>query len=603
MIKGFSTLEGMLEQIQPVSRRTFLKRSSTAVTVPVMISLLAACGGDDDEDDSDGEVSAPAATATRATIPTVEVQSASTPTSEAESEATEAPEDTASPEPEGTGDEPRQGGTLIVQGNQEIASLHPDDAGPTVHWVIVANIHDGLVEVDKDYRLQPILAESFEISDNGLEYTFVLRQGVLFHDGEEFTSDDVKYTFEWYADPDSAAVTGNNFVALDTVDTPDDYTAIVKLSRVDASFLLLAGPSFILPEHHHSEVGKEGYASDPIGTGPFKLREWRAAEYTELEAFDDYFRGRPNIDVYRETNVPEESVRAIALETGESDNSVWPLTAQDNLRLMEDDRFHTLRAPALSNNHFPLNNEKPALAEKEVRQAMMYALNRDRMVDDLERGLAVKATSNLSPGLELYYEPDVKDYPNDPDQAREILDQAGWLPGDGGIREKDGVRLSFTCTVITGDQRNRGKAEVAQADLADVGIEMQIQEQPVASILSGFGTGDLEASIFNWTYGGSAGEPDARTSLKTGAARNFSHYSNARVDELLDAGVATTNIEERQEIYSEIQKIVAEDVPFLYIMFWEWIEIWSKRVKGMPDSILNTTAPYRLIYTYWLDEE
>jgi peptide/nickel transport system substrate-binding protein len=242
------------------------------------------------------------------------------------------------------------------------------------------------------------------------------------------------------------------------------------------------------------------------------------------------------------------------------------------------------------------------MAEKEVRQAMMFAMNRDRMVEDLEQGLAVKATSNLSPGLQFYYEPDVKQYPYDPEQALALLDAAGWIPGGDGIREKNGERLSFVCTVITGDQRNRGKAEVAQADLAEVGIEMQIEEQPVASILAGFGTGEVEASIFNWTYGGGSGEPDARTSLKTGAARNFSKYSNPLVDELLDQGVATTDPDERKAIYSEIQKIVAEDVPFLYVMFWEWIEIWSTRVKGLPESIVNTNAPYRLIYTYWLED-
>lgn len=596
-----------------LTRRTFLRRSVlAAAALPTATMLLAACGGDDDDDDDDAS-NEPAATPTQASVPTVASGSQATATEAdedeatgeaGESEATEAEEPTEEPTEASSdgGDTPKQGGTLTIQGNQEIASLHPDDAGPTVHWVMVANLHDGLIEVDKDYQLQPILAESWEISDDGITYTFNLNQGVPFHDGEEFTSDDVKYTFEWYADPESAAVNGNNFVSLDAVETPDPYTAVVTLTQSDAAFLVLACTTFMLPEHHHSVVGKEGYAGDPIGTGPFKLKEWSPAEVTILEAFDDYFRGRPNIDIYQETNVPEESVRAIALETGESDNSVWPLTAEDNLRLIDDDNFVALRAPALSNNHFPLNNEKPALADKVVRQAMLYAIDRDRMVNDLEKGLAVKATSNLSPGLQFYYEPDVKDYPYDPEQAVALLEENGWMPGDGGIREKDGVRLSFTCTVITGDQRNRGKAEVAQADLAEVGIEMNIEEQPVASILSGFGTGDLEASIFNWTYGGSFGEPDARTSLKSGAARNFSHYSNAEMDELLDAGVKTTDPDERREIYSQVQKIVAEDVPFLYIMFWEWIEIWNKRVKGLPESIVNTTAPYRLIYTYWLED-
>lgn len=609
---GESLFESIAHQRLKLSRRGFLSRTAIAVSVPIFGSLLTACGDDDDDESEAG----PTPTPTQAAIPTVD-RGDDEPTEEESGGAEETPEDegdrevTATPQQEAEAtstsnnsdtDSLRQGGTLTVQGNQEIASLHPDDAGPTVHWVIVANLHDGLIEVDKDYQLQPILAESWEIAPDGKSYTFHLNQGVPFHDGEEFTSDDVKHTFEWYANPDNAAVNGNNFVSLDSVDAPDPYTAVMTMKQVDAAFLVLACTTFILPEHHHGEIGKEAYGADPIGTGPFRLREWRAAEVTELEAFDDYFRGRPNIDIYRETNVPEESVRAIALETGESDNSVWPLTAEDNLRLMDDDRFTVLRAPALSNNHFPIDNTRPALAEKEVRQAMLYAINRDRMIEDLEKGLAVKATSNLSPGLQFYYEPDVKQYPYDPDMARQLLDEAGWEVGGDGVRSKDGTRLSFTCTVITGDQRNRGKAEVAQADLAEVGIEMLIEEAPVASILAGFSSGEVEASIFNWTYGGSFGEPDARTSLKTGAARNFSKYSNPRVDELLDAGVSTTDPEERREIYSEVQKLVAEDVPFLYIMFWEWIEVWSSRVKGLPDSIVNTGAPYRLIYTYWLED-
>jgi peptide/nickel transport system substrate-binding protein len=376
------------------------------------------------------------------------------------------------------------------------------------------------------------------------------------------------------------------------------------MKTVDAAILVLGLTAFILPEHHHSVVGKEGHASNPIGTGPFKLLEWRAAEQTTLEAFDDYFRGRPNIDFYREEIVPEASVRTIALENGESDHAVWPLVAEDHLRLMEDDRFLVLRSPSAAINHFPLNNEHPPLAEKEVRQAMMFAIDRDRLINDLEKGLAVLATSNLSPALIYYYEPDVAQYPYDPDQARQLLDDAGWVPGAGGIREKNGVRLSFVCTVITGDQRRRPEAEIVQQDLLEVGIEMTIEEAPVATIIEQLTQPgvQMQSSLFNWTYGGFNGEPDARTVLRSDGSRNYSHYKNERVDELLDAGVATTDPEERRAAYSEIQKIVAEDVPFLFIMFWEWIEIWNKRVKGVPESSPNTNGPYRLIYTYWIDE-
>src|SRR5262249_10887227 len=151
-------------------------------------------------------------------------------------------------------------------------------------------------------------------------------------------------------------------------------------------------------------------------------------------------------DLYRETNVPEESVRAIALQTGESDNSVWPLTAEQNLDLMKDARFLALRAQNVAVNHIPINNEAPALAEKAVRQAMMYAIDRDSMARALGKALAVKAPGNLAPALQFYYDPDVKQSPYDPSQAPALLDGADWKPGPDGIRSKNGVRLSFTCT-------------------------------------------------------------------------------------------------------------------------------------------------------------
>ena len=184
----------------------------------------------------------------------------------------------------------------------------------------------------------------------------------------------------------------------------------------------------------------------------------------------------------------------------------------------------------------------------------------------------------------------------------ELLDGAGYVPGADGIREKDGVKLSFTCTVITGDQRRRPEAEVVQQNLKDVGIDMQIQEAPVATILEQLPAGQLDASLFNWGYGGA--EPDTRTSLRSDGARNFSHYKNPKVDELLDAGVATLVPEERQAAYKEIQAIVAEDVPFLYIQFWEDIQIFNKRVKGLPESANNITAIYQLwMHKLWKTEE
>ena len=583
---------GIVNTTRLMSRRTFVKRASAfTVGVPVAASLLAACGGDSQESQ------APDATATQGIIPTVGNVSASPPAA-----GTEAAGSTATGAMSaGSGGTPVKGGTLVVQGHTEVASLHPDDAQPWVHYVLVRNIHEPLVDLDYDYQLTPVLAVSYEAASDGMSYTFTLQTGVTFHDGQPFTAKDVKYNFDWYKNPQNAAVLGTDFAEIGEVETPDDETVVVNMTKVNAAFLPVAVTEMmIVSPAVHEQTGKDNYTPQAVGTGPYKLEEWKAVEQTTLVAFPEYWRGAPNIDTFREEVVPEGSVRAIALRSGTSDNPVWALQATDNLAFIQEDKFDVTRAAGKDLLFFPLNNDKPALSEKVVRQAMLTAIDRDRLVTDLERGLAVKATSNLTPAIVFYYNPDVKQYDYDPEAARTMLDEAGWVPGDDGIREKNGVRLAFTASLITGDQRRRATAEVVQQDLKLVGVDMQIEERPAAAITEGLPSGELESSLFDWTFG--AAEPDARSTLRSDGTRNFSRYKNPQMDELLDQGVAIVDPAARQPIYKQVQEIVAEDVPFLYLMYYEDIRVWNRRVQGRPTEANNPIFVYAELYKFWIDD-
>lgn len=499
--------------------------------------------------------------------------------------------------------EPVQGGTLVLMGHQEIASLSPDDAGPTVHWVMVTQMHNGLVELDENFVVQPVLAEALpEISEDALTYTFTLHPGVKFHDGTELTSEDVKYTYEWYMDPENAAVNANYFIGVESVEAPDPTTVVVTLKAPNAAFYGQVGDTFIVPAAYHAEIGEDAYKAAPVGTGPFKLAEWRAAEFTLVEAFDEHFRGRPHLDAVRMNIVPEASVRTIGLETGEADSSVWPLLTEDSQRLAEDTaQFTNLVTSSLAVNHFPINNKNPKLSDKRVRQAMMHAIDRQALVDDVFRGAATLAVANLSPALADFFNADVPQYPYDPARAAELLDEAGWTL-NGDVREKDGEPLSFVCTTITGDQARRPEAEIAQQFLADVGINMQLEEAPVATILEKLRAGEMDASLFNWTYGGDDGDPDASVTLRSDGTNNFSHFENARVDELLDLGLRETDLAKRAAYYQEIQAIVADEVPFLFMMFWDLYNLFRVRVKGLPESALTADPVYAKAYQFWVEE-
>ena len=177
-----------------------------------------------------------------------------------------------------------------------------------------------------------------------------------------------------------------------------------------------------------------------------------------------------------------------------------------------------------------------------------------------------------------------------PQTANALLDEAGWVMGDDGVREKDDLKLTFTCTTITGDSARRPIAEFAQQAFKEVGIDMQLEEAPISAILEGLRNGTTEASLFNWTYG--SVDPDPSVTLRSDGGQNWNSFENARVDELIDLGLQTVVPEERQAYYHEIQQIVVEEVPMLYLQWDDWYNVFTSRVQGLPDSANDAFSIY-----------
>ncbi len=483
------------------------------------------------------------------------------------------------------------GGTLVWLSHQEIAGLGPNDLGATMQTIMINAIHSSLVAYDVNYKMYNDLAESVDVQPDGKKYTFKLRKGVKFHDGSELTAADVKYTIDYYRDAKNAATIQSSYTGIDNVETPDDYTVVVNMKSINAASLVNWASNPIVNAKHHKEIGDAKYSTAPIGTGPFKVKEWKASEFTELAAFDDYFGGRPKVDVIRMEVVPEDAVRKAALETGDADSSAWPLLVQDSLALQKDPNFKVYGTPGESIKHFPINNEKPYFADKRCRQAMMHALDRQRIIDDLWNGAAEVAHSNLPPGSQ-YYKADLKQYEFSPDKAKALLDEAGWKAGADGIREKDGVKFSFVCTAKAGDQARKAIAELAQQLFKDVGIDMQISEAPVAEILEAMRKGSMEMSIFNWTYCIGVLEPDPTDTLSSSGGNNFPHFKNAEMDELCAKGLQEVDPAKRKPIYERIQEIFVEEVPVLYLQYDTWLLPFATRVQGLPDATANTYPLY-----------
>ncbi len=518
--------------------------------------------------------------------------------------------------------QPVRGGTFVTISQDTIESLSPEDGSETAQWVAIAQIFDGLYSVNENYELEPVLADSYEASADGKTYTFKLKSGVKFQNGDDFTSADVKYTYDWILDPKNGSNRSGEFELVDSVEAPDPTTIIVKLKDADVTFMVNVSLTFIYPAKYHAELGEDKFKGKPVGTGPYKVKEWIPAQNTTLEAHEEYFRGRSNFDEVRIDVVPEAAGRSGALESGKADNSIWSLNAEDNQNLKDSGKFKIYETLQNAVNHFVLNNTPPGgfggtpvpgskktepqpqpfLSEKPVRQALLHALDRQSLADDIFKGQAQVATSNLSPNVAAFYNPDVPKYDFNPDTAKKLLDDAGWAPGKDGIREKDDNKAAFTLIVFQGDTQRRPEAELAQQWWKDIGVDCQLQEGIASDVLAGMVEGRLQAALFNWVYGGGNGEPDSRDTLTSRGANNFCNFRNAEVDKLMREGVVQQDHAKRVEIYNRVQEIVAEEVPFLFLLNLQSIAFFANRIKGLPEKVLSTDNMYLKLYKFWVQE-
>lgn len=476
-----------------------------------------------------------------------------------------------------------KGGTYIVGSHVDLTHLVPFNPGVWADETVIFNVHEPLFAVNEQFQLVPVLAKDYKSSPDGLAWTFHLRKGIPFHDGEEFKAKDVKYTYEWAMNKENGAKTFSNFEQVDRVEVVDDYTIKVILKQPYAPLLMMVATHRIVPEHYHKSMTPAKYNQHPMGTGPFKFKKRVPGDHLILEAFDRYWQGRPHIDYFKMVVIPEPSVRAMALKTGEIHTSAWPLSPEDTIDLMRNPNFVTYRSPGIGLNHYQMNNRNPLFQDRRVRQAMMYALDRETTVKTIMKGLSTVAGSFISPALP-YYHQGVNKYSHNPEKAKKLLSEAGWKPGPDGVLVNDkGQRLEFSCLVLQGDELRGSQAEMDQGFFRKAGINMKIERQEVGTYLARvFKTFKYDLALYNWTYTHLI-EPDPSRQLACTGSNNATGWCHKKASELMEKGLREINMEKRKEIYNELQEIFTEEVPFLYIQFWDDVFFMSKKLGGLPD--------------------
>jgi peptide/nickel transport system substrate-binding protein len=492
--------------------------------------------------------------------------------------------------------ERREGGTIIHAVGQEGSHLVPPFSSFSTVIMPTAPFFNGLTRPGPELEPEPDLAESWEANADGTKYTFVLRQGVTFHDGQPFTANDVKFTWELIAHPENvtAAQLYSFFSTIEGAEAyhageaeeitgitvVDDFTLEVTLASPWAPFMTIGSNQYIVPRHILGEVPvgeilEHEYARAPIGTGPFKFVAWQAGDSIIGEAFQEYYAGRPAADqVVLRVAVLDDNTKITALRSGELNSTTLTLVGLDSLG--DDPSVQIVQQPGRANQYLEFNLAKPVFADVNVRKALSYALNRQAIVDAVYQGRA-KVYNSVFPYDWWAAKQDTTIFDNDPDQARALLDEAGWVEGGDGIREKDGQKLTFTIIAL-----NNSWPLVVQQQWKEVGVDAKIETVDFPTLSTQFYTTEIfDAVAMNVPY---SYYTDPHYSLPGYflSANNRNSYNNPKSDELITAAASTNDQEARKKFYYEWQEVIAQDVPHLWIANPDEVAAYSAGLE-IPD--------------------
>lgn len=471
-------------------------------------------------------------------------------------------------------EKPTNKGTLEVAMQTDARSLDPHRTNDQPSARVMKQIYETLMHQTEDLEIEYGLAESHEVL-SPTEIKFTLKRGVTFHNGEELTSEDVKFTFERMREINAPAA----FLvdALDRVEIIDDYTFKMHLAFPFGPFIAHLGhPATAIINRKAVEAAGDDYGRNPVGTGPFSFVQWRSGDSIVLERYDDYHLGPAASERIRFRFIAEDTNRAIALETGEAD-IIYDVGPNDFGGLVANDALTTFQTVGLTTFYLGFNAEKAPFDDIRVRRAINLALDVDLATEVAFQGYASPAKGPLAPTV-LFANQDLPGYGYDPDEARRLLAEAGY--GDG-----------FTTSIWTNDNPIRVRyAEIFQEQLAQVGITTSIEIMEFAPYLDRTAQGEHDMFMLGWvavTGDADYGLYSLFHSTQFGDAGNRTFWEHPEVDELLDLGKVSQDPEERERAYARVQEIIFEEAPWVFLAFRDdlnatraWVEGFTPHAAG-----------------------
>lgn len=491
--------------------------------------------------------------------------------------------------------QPKYGGTLRVYAQTDINSLDPHKLGWQNHE-IARQIFEGLLAVDEGLKVIPGLARSWNITDNGLTYTFTLQRGVKFHNGKEMTSADVKASFERV----KQSSIGSKFASIESIETPDAYTVVMKLSKMNATLLInIASPYTvgIMPAEEAMAEKNKKNIQNPIGTGPFQFVQWIPDRFIKLKRFDGYWGGiggEPTgtggkkiayVDEIIIRPIKESAVQAASLEAGDVDLGFAHVSQIERLKNNPQVKIAST-GPTFTTWLFWFGT-KPGSPMNDInlRKAFAYAINKQEMLVAATGGPGVTVNAafpSFTPWFTKHYSVEYGPQ-QDIEKAKAYLKKSSY----------NGETLKITTTKNYAPMYKQ--AVVAQAQLKGVGINTELELMDWTSLFAKYKSGKFD--IVSYGYGVHA-DPDAYFYARLHSTNTFNGWENAEFDKLVLAGRSTNDFEERKAAYDQAQKILVDELPLLPTFSEEFFYGYNKRVHGLMPWGTSLTRMWNI----WLDQ-
>ncbi|MCE3047734.1 ABC transporter substrate-binding protein [Helicobacter kayseriensis] len=474
--------------------------------------------------------------------------------------------------------------TLIVAVENEPSRINPVFSED--HDVAIGVVFSGLVRLNEKMEILPDLAKQWSVSADGLVYEFELRDGVKWHDGQPFGVDDVIFTLQSLKNPKINSPLRVNFEMIEKIEKLDEKKLRITLSKPFPAFLDVMSVG-ILPKHllEGKDLNQTSFNSSPIGTGPYRLKQWKKGQYISLEANPFFYLGRVETPKLVLKIIANPSISAIELKNGSIDVGLVDFEIASSFA--KDSRFKLVFLSSADYRALMFNLKNPLLKDPKVRIALNYAINKEAMVKTLinSHGFVAHHPLQVSWANPLAY----PTYSYDPKKALKLLEDLGWKMGQNKILQKDGKNFEFEIYAMNNDPLRVALASVLQSELAKIGIRTKVVVKPSGS----FDYTQVDSFLVGW---GSPVDPDLHTYRVFAGSEdtdlnqegwNFGHYQNPQVDRSLSLARSTLDLSERKKSYADFIEALYQDPPYIFLMYLNFPLVYKSEIKGIIPNIVG----------------